>query len=269
MFVNNQRSGTVRSRRGDINSDTLRTPRQIPRRVILDDAGRVVQDGSDAASFANINPATSEADALGGSSSGLIWGTTISIDDSFVAFKDFLRNFTYKYRMWADGSTEADTDGSLVAESKVYWEMMENMLLLGTNKLYLDLRDLKAYPRTLKLWHQVQAYPSEIIPVMDQCVHDSMIELARIEMASQRETQSTVSASHAPQSSEPAFPSSDRGEEPATPLPSQSRQPTLEDQVATMEFVVRPWAIDKVTNLRDLNPSGMSSTLFFLLRDRF
>jgi DNA replication licensing factor MCM4 len=168
--------------------------------------------------------------------------------------------------MWADGATEADTNGSLVAESKVYWEMMENMLLLGTNKLYLDLRDLKAYPRTLKLWHQVQAYPSEIIPVMDQCVHDTMVELARIEMASQRESQSTVGAPLASQSSEPAFPSSDRGDEPATPLPSHARQPTLEDQVATMEFVVRPWGIDKVTNLRDLNPSGMPSPPIFSQR---
>ncbi|KAK1834779.1 MCM2/3/5 family-domain-containing protein [Podospora conica] len=256
LFVN-QRSGAFRSRRGDINSDIHRTPRQIPRRVILDDAGRVVQDGSDAGSYANINPATSEADALGGSSQGLVWGTTIALDDSFSAFKDFLRNFTFKYRMWADGATEADTNESLVADSKVYWEMMENMLLLGTNKLYLDLRDLKAYPRTLKLWHQAQAYPSELIPIMDQCVHDCMVELARIEMASQRESQSTLGAPMASQSSEPVFPSSDRGDEPATPRPSNSRQPTLADQVDAMDFIVRPWGIDTVTNLRDLNPSDM------------
>jgi len=237
--VSSQRNGP-RSRRGDINPDVLRTPRQLPRRIILDDAGRVVQDGSDAASFTNNNPGTSEADALGGSSQGLIWGTTISIDDSFVSFKDFLKNFTKKYRMWADGATEADTNANPEAESKPYWEALENMLLLGTNKLYLDLRDLKAYPRTVKLWHQAQAYPSEIVPVMDQCVHDCMIELARAEMASQRESQNT-NAPLASQSSDMAIPSSERGDEPSTPRPSQPQQPNLEDQVNQMDFVVRPW----------------------------
>jgi len=263
LFVSSQRSANFRSRRGDINPDTLRTPAQIPRRIILDDAGRVVRDGStlgsDAASFANNNPNTSEADALGGSSQGLVWGTTISIDDSFVAFKDFLRSFTRKYRMWADGATEADTHGNPEAEAKPYWEALENMLLLGTNKLYLDLRDLKAYPRTLKLWHQVQAYPTEIVPVMDQCVHDCMIELARAEAANQRTAQgaSRSTAPNASQSSEPAFPSSERSEEPSTPRPSQAQQTSLEDQVARMDYVVRPWGLDKSTNLRDLNPSDM------------
>ncbi|KAK3383312.1 MCM2/3/5 family-domain-containing protein [Lasiosphaeria ovina] len=262
LFVGSERSTTARSRRGDINPDVHRTP-QVPRRIILDDSGRVVRDGStlgsDAASFTNNNPNTSEANALSGSSQGLIWGTTISIDDSFVAFKDFLKNFTKKYRLWADGATEHETDGMPEASSKPYWETLENMLLLGTNKLYLDLRDLKAYPRTLKLWHQVQSYPSEIVPVMDQCVHDCMIELARSEMASQRASQSTSGpAPHASQSSEPAFPSSDRPEEPSTLRPSQGpQQPTLEDQVTEMAYVVRPWGLDANTNLRDLNPSDM------------
>lgn len=261
LFVSSQRSANFRSSRGDINPDVIRTPR-MPRRIILDDAGRVVRDGSalgsDAASFANNNPHTSEADALGGSSQSLVWGTTVSLEDSFVSFRDFLKNFTKKYRMWADGATEADTNGSPEANSKPYWEALENMLLLGTNKLYLDLRDLKAYPRTMKLWHQCQAYPTEIVPVMDQCVHDCMIELARAEMASQRAAaQSTSNAPQASQSSELAFPSSERGEEPSTPRPSQPQAPSLEDQVANEQYLVRPWGLDSTTNLRDLNPSDM------------
>ncbi|KAK0618040.1 MCM2/3/5 family-domain-containing protein [Bombardia bombarda] len=264
LFVNSQRSTNSRSRRGDINPDVLRTPAQIPRRIILDGSGRVVNDGSalgsEAASFSNNNPDTSEANVLGGSSQGLIWGTTISIDDSFVSFKDFLKNYTKKYRMWLDGVSEAETRTIPEAESKPYWETLENMLLLGGNKLYLDLRDLKAYPRTLKLWHQVQSYPTELVPVMDQCVHDCMIELARAEMASQRASQNTNghSAPNASQSSEMAFPSSDRGDEPSTPRPSQApQQLTLEEQIARMNFVVRPWGLDKTTNLRELNPSDM------------
>ncbi|KAK3300819.1 MCM2/3/5 family-domain-containing protein [Chaetomium fimeti] len=263
LFVNSQRSNTARSYRGDINSDVVRTP-QVPRRILLDDAGRVVRDGSDAASFANNNPHTSEADALGGPSQSLVWGTTVSLEDSFAAFRDFLKNFTRKYRMWADGATEADTNGEPEADSKPYWEAMENMLLLGTNKLYLDLRDLKAYPRTAKLWHQCQAYPTEIIPVMDQCVHDCMIELAQAEMASQRAASHNTAAPSAPQasqSSEIAFPSSDRGEEPSTPRPAQREQLTLEDQVMKQQYLVRPWGSDKSINLRDLNPSDMDKLI--------
>lgn len=213
--------------------------------------------GSDAHSFATNNPNTSEADALGGQSQGLVWGTTISLDDSFSAFKDFLRNFTRKYRMWADGADEAETIGHPDADSKPYWEALENMLLLGTNKLYLDLRDLKSYPRTLKLWHQAQHYPTEIIPVMDQCVHDCMMELAQKEMASQRASQNSRPAPGASQSSEMNFPSSERSEEPSTPRPAQTAAPTIEDQVSQMAYVVRPWGLDKITNLRDLNPSDM------------
>ncbi|KAK4659269.1 MCM DNA helicase complex subunit [Podospora pseudocomata] len=260
LFVN-ERTRPSRSHRGDINPDVIRTPR-MPRRIILDDAGRVVRDGSqvgsDAASFSNNNPNTSEANALGGMSQGLVWGTTVSLEDSFAAFKEFLRNFTKKYRMWADGATEADTMGNPEADSKPYWEALENMLLLGSNRLYLDLRDLKAYPRTLKLWHQAQAYPTEIVPVMDQCVHDFMIDLARAEMASQR--QASLAGGNMPnpsQSSDLNFPSSDRGEEPSTPRPTQGQQMTLEDQVSAETYVVRPFGIEKNTNLRDLNPSDM------------
>ncbi|AEO66150.1 9b3644bd-4590-4123-8813-2ec34f9ab094 [Thermothielavioides terrestris] len=267
LFVSSQRSTNFRSHRGDINPDVIRTPR-VPRRIILDDAGRVVRDGStlgsDAASFANNNPPTSEADALGGRSQSLVWGTTVSLEDSFASFKDFLRNFTRKYRLWADGATEADTNGNPEANSKPYWEAMQNMLLLGTNKLYLDLRDLKAYPRTVKLWHQCQAYPTEIIPVMDQCVHDCMTELAQAEMASQRAASHNATGPNAPQasqSSELAFPSSDRAEEPSTPRPLQREQLTLEDQVMKQQYIVRPWGLDKSINLRDLNPSDMDKLI--------
>jgi DNA replication licensing factor MCM4 len=184
----------------------------------------------------------------------------VSIDDSFAAFKEFLKHFTKKYRMWLDGMTEEDTVNEPDAESKPYLEAMENMLLLGTDKLYLDIRDLKAYPMTQKLWHQIQAYPQEIVPIMDQCVQDCMLELARAEMANQRASQSSAGANgpSSTQSSEPAFPSSERSEEPSTPRPQQqTTQPSLEDQVNSIGYVVRPWGIDSSTNLRDLNPSDM------------
>lgn len=261
LFIGSQFGGATPHRRGDINSDASRTPR-APRRVILDDTGRVVRegplDGSDAASFANRDPNTSEADLLGGQGQSLIWGTTVSIDDTFASFKDFLRNFTQKYRMYRDGLSDEAVREAPDSESKPYWEALENMLLLGTTRLYLDISDLNLYPPTRKLWHQIQAYPQEIVPVMDQSVHDMMVELARVETMRNRPSQSSVGVQTPgtnPQSSEPVFPSSDRPEEPPTPRPQQD-QPSLEDQVASSIYVVRPFGLDKTTNLRDLNPSG-------------
>ncbi|KIH88361.1 minichromosome maintenance protein 4 (cell division control protein 54) [Sporothrix brasiliensis 5110] len=281
LFVD-QRSGSIgpgRSRRGDINSDALRTPRAPPRRIMLDDGGHVLSEGmaprSDTGSFANNNPDTSEAQALGGLSQSLIWGTTVSIDDTFASFKDFLRNFTKKYRMWLDGMTEAETEGLPDAESKPYWETMQNMLLLGSSRLYVDVRDLKAYPRTNKLWYQAQAYPQEIVPIMDQSVHDLMSELAHTEANRQKAAAAALSQSSAgnnsgralsvSQSSDLNFPSSERSEEPpATPRASQQQAlaatqaaQTLEDDVSKTVYIVRPFGLDKSTNLRELNPSDM------------
>ncbi|KAH7269935.1 MCM2/3/5 family-domain-containing protein [Fusarium redolens] len=265
LFLGSQLGTPAPHRRGDINSDATRTPRAA-RRVILDDAGRVVRegpaDGSDAASFANRDPNTSEADVLGGQGQSLIWGTTVSIDDTFASFKEFLRNFTQKYRMYRDGASDEDVQNAPDAESKPYWEALENMLLLGTTRLYLDISDLNLYPPTRKLWHQIQAYPQEIVPVMDQSVHDMMVEIARAETLRNRQSQSSAghqASQQSTQSSEPVFPSSDRPEEAPTPRtqPDQQQQASLEDQVASSIYVVRPFGLDKTTNLRDLNPSDM------------
>ncbi|TWU74480.1 hypothetical protein ED733_005120 [Metarhizium rileyi] len=262
LFVRSERGGSAAYRRGDINSDALRTPR-APRRILLDDVGRVVQEGetpgSDAASFTNRDPNTSEANALGGQGQSLIWGTTVSIDDTFAAFKDFLRHFTQKYRMYRDGFSDAEVQAAPDAESKPYMETMENMLLLGTTRLYLDISDLNLYPPTRKLWYQIQAYPQEIVPVMDQSVHDLMVELARADSLRNRPSQSSAGhndTQNSTQSSEPVFPSSDRPDDPTTPRPQQD-QPSLEDQVSANLYVVRPFGLDKTINLRDLNPADM------------
>ncbi|EFQ26263.1 MCM2/3/5 family protein [Colletotrichum graminicola] len=257
LFVTDRSS---RSRRGDINSEGVRTPR---RRLVLDPSGRVTTDapGSDAPSFSNPDPNTSEADRLGGAGESTIWGTTVSIDDTFASFKDFLRHFTRKYQLYRDGWSEADVQAAPDAESKPYMEALENMLLLGTTRLYLDIADLNTYPPTRKLWYHIQAYPQEIIPIMDQSVHDLMVELARNEGQRQRASQSSAGdaarRSNAAASSDVAFPSSDHpGSDAPTPRPATD-VPSKEDEVAQMIYMVRPFGLDKTTNLRDLNPSDM------------
>lgn len=254
LFVDSARR-QARSRRGDIHSELSNRTPIPPRRIVLGSDGRVVQDApvSDAATFSNLNPGTSDADALGGNSQSLVWGTTISIDDTFVVFKDFLRSFKKRYRL----SLEEDSDDLLnspEAQIRPYYEICETNLALGTNKVFLDIRDLASFPPTQKLWHQVQAYPQELVPIMDQAVHDLMMELARNEAASQRQSGSAPAPS---QSSDAMIPSSDRPEEPSTPRPAAQRETTIEDQVADTVYTVRPYGLDKTTNLRDLNPSDM------------
>ncbi|KAH8891905.1 cell division control protein 54 [Thozetella sp. PMI_491] len=270
LFVGSSLSTTGRSRRGDVNPELARLAARVPRQILVGETGGSGL-GSDAASFANINPNTSEADILGGGSQSFVWGTTVVVADAEAAFKDFLKNFTKKYRLWKDGWSEADTQNDAEADSKPYLEAMENMLLLSTSLLFLDIRDLGAYPRTKKLWHQIQNYPQEIVPIMDQCVKDCMLDLARTEMANQRASQSTTGAPRPSQSSDIAFPSSERGDDPGTPgtpgtprpstAQARGQQPTLEDQVLDTAYKVRPYGLDKTINLRDLNPSDMDKLI--------
>ena len=229
------------------------------------------QEGSDAATFSNLNPNTSDAEALGGQSSRVIWGTNVSIADSFSCMKDFLWNFQRKYRLIADdeiaeGET-LDVDDPAMAKDNV--QMLETMLDLGTRAFYLDCRNLKAYPPTRKLWHQVQSFPAEIIPVMDAAVKDVLIEMAEKRMTERRSTQPQQRQSTNTQrdtSSMPPMPSSDADNADGagqTDGANGAPQPSAEDEedlVAEVEqriFRVRPFGLDQTINLRELNPQDM------------
>ncbi|KAK8020797.1 MCM2/3/5 family protein [Apiospora arundinis] len=254
-----------RTVRGDIHSEGLHMSSSRGNRIALDSTGRVVREvPSDTASFSNIDPNTSEANILGGRGETTIWGTNVSVDDAYAGLKDFMKNFTKKYRMWTEGMTKEATDADPDSETKPYLEDLKNMLALGGKILYIDIGDFKVYPRTRKLWHHIQSYPQELIPLMDQCCQDVMIELAQAEDARQRTQSNAVSASRpsgAP-SSDMQFPSSERSEEQvSTPRPQEQQGPTLEDQVLSSIYTVRPFGLEKVTNMRDLNPSDMDKLI--------
>lgn len=217
--------------------------------------GEVVQEApSDPASFPPRNTTTSEADALGGAGNGMVWGTTVSIEDSFASFRDFLKNFTKKYQMYRDGMTDEQIRAAPEAQSRIYMDALETMLALGTTRLYLNLSDLKLYPPTRKLYHQLILYPQEIVPVMDQSVKDCILQLAERESLAERASQGTPGRNQMPasQDSAPAFPSSDRPDS----TPTARMGPSIEDQVDKTTYVVRPFGMEKPTNLRELNPSG-------------
>lgn len=233
----------------------------------MDESGRVVQETahpSDAPSFSNLDPTTSDAEALGGQGQ-TIWGTNVSTSDTYAVFKDFLRNYTKRYRMIVDGVSDEEIQSSLDANAKEYMETMKEMLTLGINSLNLDLRNLKAYPPTKKLWQQTQNYPQEVIPLMDQSIKDVMYEIAEAEMSSQRQSQSTTgqtSQRSRIMSSEPPVPSSERGEDMATPAQSEPEPVDLLAEVQRRNFKVRPFGLDQTVNMRELNPSGIEIHIF-------
>ncbi|KAF2012002.1 MCM-domain-containing protein [Aaosphaeria arxii CBS 175.79] len=257
--------GGARSRRSDIHSDVFgpSSSGNRRRRLFVDETGMAVHDASDAATFSNLNPDTSDADVLGGNSSRVIWGTNVSLVDSMNAMKDFLFNFQRKYRLIQDGELGEGLNlpADHPAMAKEYIDTMKMMLELGVTPLNLDARNLKAYPPTKKLWHQLQAFPNEIIPLMDVAVKDVMIELAEKRMAELRMQQSQQRGAQSrprDSSSLPPMLSSDIGTPGApSPAPGVPDIPDLVKEVDQKTYRVRPFGLDTTINLRDLNPGDM------------
>lgn len=212
--------------------------------------------GSDAATFSNMDPNTSDANALGGGSTQVIWGTNISMSDTMHAVKDFFMHFQKKYRLMKDGTQSenqplpADNPGN----EKEYVEMMKVMLELGVTALNLDARNLKAYPPTRKLWHQLQAFPNEIVPIIDVVIKDIMIELAEKRMNELRVQQANSRMRDS--SSLPPMPSSEAGNQNGAEAGGASNVPDLVRDVESKIYRVRPFGLDNTINLRELNPSG-------------
>jgi DNA replication licensing factor MCM4 len=233
--------------------------------MVGEDGMPITDAPSDAATFSNLNPNTSDADLMGGNTGAVIWGTNVSIQHSFKAMRDFLFNFEKKYRMIADGELEegATLDAGHPGREKEYVSMMETMLDLGVRFLYLDARNLKAYPPTRKLWHQLQSFPSEIIPLMDTCIKDTIVEMAERKMDSMRSAQSQQRQNDRTRdmSSAPPMPSSDVdhniGGQTPTPAHAAEDIPDLVTEAEQRIYRVRPFGMDKTINLRDLNPGDM------------
>ncbi|KAL1976362.1 hypothetical protein VTN31DRAFT_2644 [Thermomyces dupontii] len=269
LFVGSSRSRPELSgysgtpyRRRDIGPHGFGSASNRRRRLFVDANGMPVNEQTvqSDATFSNLNPDTSEADALGGASTRVIWGTNISIADAMSAFKNFLYNYTRKYRLWADGMTEEETSAmGDYAEEKEYMVMMDNMRRLGVTSLNLDVKNLKAYPPTVKLWHQLQAYPQEIIPLMDQSVKDIMIELAMKEMDNLR-SQARRNQLRAGDNDFIQPPSSSEPMSEAT-QPPPPEIPNLVEEVEIKNYKVLPFGLDKTVNMRDLDPADMDKLI--------
>lgn len=177
-------------------------------------------------------------------------------------------NFERRYRMIRDGeiSERESLPPDHPGRGKDYVEMMQTMLQLGVTALNLDMKNLKAYPTTMRLWFQMQDYPDEIIDLFDNTIKDCMIELAEKRMQEmRREKMQNGSSRQQPNSSSmPPATSSDADQNGHSgPAGGQGAGeiPDLVREVESKVYRVRPFDLDTTTNLRDLNPKGMSYAL--------
>jgi DNA replication licensing factor MCM4 len=229
--------------------------------MLVDENGMSI--GSDSGTLSNLNPNTSDAEVLGGRDNMVVWGTNISLQDTAHAFGDFLRNFRKKYRMVKDAEIPTTTNlpSDHPGNEREYIEMMKMMLEFGVTALNLDMRNLKAYPPTTKLWYQMQSFPEEIIPIVDTVIKDVMIELAEKKMHEQRQ-QILLQQNAGPQrepSSLPPVPSSDVDNQQPTNATqvALSALPNLVEDTQNKIYRVRPFGLDETINLRELNPGDM------------
>ncbi|PSK46377.1 DNA replication licensing factor mcm4 [Elsinoe australis] len=238
------------------------------RQIFVDENGMPVPEGSDAATFSNLDPNTSDAEALAGQATKLVWGTNVNLDDTINAAKDFFRNFQKKYRMIADGEIESTQNlpEDHPGHEKEYMELFETMLDLGTVPVNLDMRNLKAYPPTVKAWHQLQNFPAEIVPAFDVAVKDVMYEIAEKRMRQMAEAarMGGQQNNHTRDgSSLPPAPSSEAGDQPNGHQDGQPQVgllndvPNLTEEVNNRAYKIRPFGLDKTINLRDLDPGDM------------
>lgn len=180
-------------------------------------------------------------------------------------------NYEKRYRMVKDGSLSENESlpSDHPGKRKEYVEMMETMLDLGVETLNLDMRNLKSYPPTVKLWHQMQDFPNEVIDIFDSTIRNCMYDIAvkRMQQARQQRTQSQSQSQDTRQrqsSSVPPAPSSEAdGPAPqaATNAQFNDEQSSLLREIDAGSYRVRPFNLDKSVNLRDLNPKDIDTVV--------
>jgi DNA replication licensing factor MCM4 len=174
-------------------------------------------------------PTSDAANKDAGGMVKFIWGTSIVIQESMDAFDTFLREFKIKYRLAYDrrlGVRSSTLRGDQDGETLTYVNYLRLMRQTGEYNLNLDTLNLKAYPPTKKLYHQLCNYPQEMVPVMDQVLKDCMLKVAEADMDDGHDDMQ-----------------GELGEEELR-------------AIGAGLYKVRPFGAEKEVNMRDLNPGG-------------
>ncbi|WWC65011.1 uncharacterized protein I303_107625 [Kwoniella dejecticola CBS 10117] len=216
-----------------------------------------VLHGSSAPTLSAVAPSQDGAFGYGAGEDGedeggivkFIWGTTISLQQSMNMFRDFLRGFKIKYRTIynSDLNKSILENGGIVPPSQplydgsgatakgevlLYENYLKKLQMTGETNLNLDSINLLSYPPTKKLYYQLMNFPQEVIPIMDQVLRDTMIELAEEEFENAQ---------------------SKYAEGDLDKLQLDLLQDEL-NQIQGKVYKVRPFGGERSVNMRDLNP---------------
>ncbi|KAF8128562.1 MCM2/3/5 family-domain-containing protein [Boletus edulis] len=165
---------TPKNRRGDIHSSlTSTTPRRVARREYHND---LLSDNVPNSDGTHLSIPPSSAPNLSAPAAPTDDPDEIrAIWETMKLFREFLRGFKPKYRATHDrGQNFAHQDAEVVS----YEAQLRIIRQTGQTNLNLDMVNLLAYPPCKKLFGQLQKYPQEVIPVMDQVLKDLMLEIA-------------------------------------------------------------------------------------------
>lgn len=97
-----------------------------------------------------------------GGNEAYIWGTSINVNHSMNAFRNFLDLFTLD---------ESDIE-------PYYHRQLSILHRTGGNVLNMHCRHLYAYPAARALYRQLIQYPQEIIPIMDAVINEEYRRIA-------------------------------------------------------------------------------------------
>ncbi|KAH8829186.1 cell division control protein 54 [Flagelloscypha sp. PMI_526] len=181
---------TPRNRRGDIHSSLSHTPRSTARHQRRESN----PDGmlSDLPSIPGSGPVLSQRPQTTDEPDEIraIWGTTVNLMDIMRLFRDFLTGFKPKYRTAYDrehGLPTQPFSSFEQADTLLYDTYLRRMRQTGETNLNVDMTNILSYPPTKKLYTQLQKYPQEVIPAMDQVLKDIMLETAELDQREGRE----------------------------------------------------------------------------------
>lgn len=182
----------------------------------------------------------------------VVWGTTVTIQSSMAAFKWFLESFRAADRhaydqLRYDEASDADKLAGAIdyayvkerPEKKMYQHYLERMRDTGQTNLNLDVTDLLAFRHQERnrapvskrdkefgqLYKNLQNYPQEIIPILDQVLKDCALDWAYDNLGSANQ---------------------------------RAENTQRAEQMEAAVFKVRPFGGMRKANMRDLNPQGDS-----------
>ncbi|KAJ3011977.1 hypothetical protein HKX48_006546 [Thoreauomyces humboldtii] len=154
-------AGTPRHRRGDVSGNRFfDRMRETP----ASDPARNLEFQTEMPSVADLMNPSSDPAAV----RTVIWGTTINIAESMRLFREFLGGFVHE---------TANMDDMDAGPRPFYPSYLKNLKDAETYNMNLDCQNLRNHASGDKLYHQLQRYPQEIIPLMDHTLTEYFLEL--------------------------------------------------------------------------------------------